>query len=130
MKFTAKQYATALYSNLEKSSAKEREQQIINFLQLLKRNRQFNISDKIISELDKIIKEKNNILEIEAITAEKIEAKELSKLLEKKLDKKIELKIKVDKEIIAGLILKINDLLIDGSMRTQLKLLNNKLSNN
>jgi len=130
VKFTAQQYASALYANLEKCSAKEKEQQIISFLKLLKRNRQFNLSNKIIMEIDKLIKEKNNILEITAITAEKIAAKELSKILEKKLNKKIELEVNIDKEIIAGLILKINDLLIDGSVKTQLKLLNNKLSNN
>jgi F-type H+-transporting ATPase subunit delta len=130
VKFTARQYAIALHQSLEKCSASEQKQNIINFLKILHRNRQFNIIDKVIKELDKLIKEKNDILEIDVVSAVKIEEKELVKLLEKKLKKKIELKSNIDKEIIAGLIIKINDLLIDGSVKTQLRLLNNKLSNN
>lgn len=130
MKFTAKQYAIALYQNLEKSSPEEEKRQIINFIKLLKHNRQLNLSGKIINKLDKLIKEKNDVLEVEAITAAKIEENELSRLLAEKLNRKISLKIKVDETIIAGLILRINDSQIDGSVKTQLKLLNNKLSNN
>ncbi len=77
----------------------------------------------IVTEYLKIYYEKNQIVDVEAIFAvepSKAQVEKLTKTLEAKTKKKVNLTIKVDKEIIAGGIIKIGDEIIDGSLKTQL----------
>lgn len=53
----------------------------------------------------------------------------LKKMLEEKLDKTIELNIKVDPELIAGLRVRTNDIVLDNTVLSRLKVMKEKLSN-
>lgn len=127
MKLTPRQYAVALYQTVVECAVAEREQRLANFVKVLVQRQQLNLVDGIVEEFDKYYKERNGILDVEAVTATKVDGGDLAEELGKSLSKKIDLQVEVDPQITAGLILKIGDTLIDGSLKNQLDLLRNKL---
>ena len=94
-----------------------------NFLITLANNGKLYLVEKIHSEFNKLLNEKDGILEVSIVTSQKLESSKEKKILlslEKKLSKKINLKKIVDKNIIGGVILKVNSIMIDNSIRTKL----------
>ena len=55
------------------------------------------------------------------------QVKEIKSALEKRFDKKIEIKQNIDSELLAGAIVKVDDLVIDGSYKEQLRKLESQL---
>lgn len=97
---------------------------VLNFLYILiDRNRIFALG-AIINTLKDEMNKKYNILVIRAISAIELpaEAKEkLAQKLEAIYQKKVNLEAKVDETLIAGMVLKIGDKIIDGSVKTRLE---------
>ncbi len=96
---------------------------ILNFLYiLLDRNRIFALG-AIIKSLKDSMNKKYNILVIRAISAVEL-SDEMKAKLKEKLEsiykKQINLDTKIDENLIAGMILKIGDKTIDGSVKTRL----------
>jgi len=96
---------------------------VLNFLYiLLDRNRFFALG-AIINSLKDSMNKKYNILVIRAISAVEL-SKEMKEKLSQKLEaiyqKEINLDTQVDENLIAGMILKIGDKTIDGSVKTRL----------
>ena len=94
-----------------------------NFLITLANNGKLNLIEKIHTEFNKLLNENDGILEVSIVTSLKLEnarEKRILDSLEKKLRKKINLKKIVDKSIIGGVILKVNSIMIDNSIRTKL----------
>lgn len=90
---------------------------------LLDRNRIFALG-AIINELKELMNRKYNILVIKAISAIELsdEVKnQLAQKLETVCKKKIQLDTRVDESLIAGMILKIGDKVIDGSIKARLE---------
>jgi F-type H+-transporting ATPase subunit delta len=99
-------------------------QDVLHFLYILiDRNRIFALG-AIINTLKDEINKKYNVLVIRAISAIELpgEAKEkLAQKLEAIYQKKVNLETKVDESLIAGMVLKIGDKIIDGSVKTRLE---------
>lgn len=97
---------------------------VLHFLFILiDRNRIFALG-AIINELKDLMNKKYNILVIRAISAIELsdEAKnKLAQKLETVCKKKIQLDTGVDESLIAGMILKIGDKVIDGSVKAKLE---------
>ena len=77
-----------------------------------------------------IIDEKNNINQIEIISAQNLSEPELQNIkisLEKSLKQKIFLKASVDQDLIAGLIVKTDDYILDNSVKGRLQKMQQKL---
>jgi len=103
---------------------KEISQDVLNFLFILiDRNRIFALG-AIINTLKDSMNKKYNILVIKAISAIELSDKMKSKLKEKLemiYQKKINLDTQVDESLIAGMVLKIGDKTIDGSVKARLE---------
>lgn len=98
-------------------------QNVLNFLYILMdRNRVFALN-AIIHSLKALIDEKYNLVTIKAISAVEI-SEELKQKLKGKLEsiyqKEIQLETSTDENLIAGMVLKIGDKIIDGSVKSKL----------
>lgn len=98
--------------------------ELLNFLYILiDKRREVNILG-IIEEYNKLFNDYKNIVNVVAKTAVPMEEKakdHLSKVLGENLNKKIYLTNIIDNSIIGGVILKIENKLIDGSLKGQLE---------
>jgi F-type H+-transporting ATPase subunit delta len=99
-------------------------QEVLNFVFiLLDRNRIFALG-AIINALKEEMNRKYNILVIRAISAVELSSEMKAKLaqkLETIYQKKVNLDTKVDESLIAGMVLKIGDKIIDGSVKSRLE---------
>jgi F-type H+-transporting ATPase subunit delta len=121
MKFTVKQYAQSLYEVITDSNPKDHDRVIENFISILKTNGDLAAYEQIVNEVDSLFQTENQTSKIE-VTANSKESitpgllKELNKLAKTKA----EVTTKIDDSIIGGVIIRVNDQLIDASMKTQL----------
>ena len=78
---------------------------------------------KYIKNLEKILDEKEGITEVTVTTTEPLEKKfedDIIKNLSEKLNKKIRLNKLIDPDLIGGIIIKIDSVMIDNSIKTKL----------
>ncbi len=104
---------------------------IQNFVKYLGIRGDISRASQIILEFEKYYNSQEGILGIEARSAHEFssdERKEIILGLEKITEKKIELHHKVDNEILGGVIFKIQDAIIDASLKTQLTHLHKQLT--
>ena len=127
MKITPKQYAISLYEttkNVDKFRAGER---IKNFVNILKKNNDLSLANKIKAEYNKYYRNQKNISKIEIISNAKLSSETLNKIIQK-FKNQIEVEEKIDKSLINGVVIKINDdILIDGSVKRKLDNLRKEL---
>lgn len=125
MKISAKQYAISLYESIQNKTEKSELKKVLQgFAALLGKNNNLNKESEILEIFENIWSTENGELKAEVISA-----RELSKnsretvvnyLKEKSGAKKIVLDEKTDKKILGGFILKYNNRIIDGSLRSSL----------
>ena len=105
---------------------------VINFILLLIENQRLEIISDINDEVNKAIDLLENNQRVTIVSKLKltndIREKIISKL-KKQLQKNIIITEKMDKSILGGIIIKIGDLVIDGSFRKDLKKIKNNLLN-
>jgi len=95
----------------------------LNFLKLLIRKRRVNLIDETIDEFRDLLSEHLNIVSATASTAVPLTAdqvKRLTKSLETLTQKTVNLTTEVDADMIGGVVVRIGDYVIDGSVRSQL----------
>ena len=126
-KRTNRQYAQILWDSTLDAKGKDLEEILKNFVLLLVKEQKFKQTDKIIVEFEKYAKKQSGIVEIEVTTASEIGNKTLSEI-KKVFGDKVEAENKIDKSILGGVIVKTEDKILDGSLRTQLKNLKTQLS--
>jgi len=131
MKISAKQYAQSLYEVVKDKKDSQIRKIIKNFSRILINNNDILKIDKITAEFARIWNRERGIVEAEIIGARKFDNK-IIKLLNDyiiKLSgaKKIEIKQTVDKNILGGVIIRYEDRVIDGSLKTKLSELKNKM---
>ncbi|RCW60924.1 MULTISPECIES: ATP synthase F1 subunit delta [Halanaerobium] len=115
---------------LDKIFADELNQDILNFLFILIDKRREFFLESIIKEFNSLVDDAESILHVEVTSAVELKSSILDKLkakLDSLLDYNIQIENKVDEEIIAGIVLKIEDYIIDGSLRNELSSLKQKL---
>jgi len=123
MKYSAKQYAQALYDSLKED---EKELVFKNFYALLIRNNDLKLINKIIEKIEEIDKEERGVVEVEVSSVKKLEGETIEKL-RKLIGKKAEIYEKIDPSLIGGLKIQIGDLLIDGTLKARLNKLRRSL---
>jgi len=124
MKISAKQYAQTLYELTEGKTKPEIEKSVADFARYIYKERKLKLAGKIIEQFGKIYNSEKGIVEAEVVTREKMDEaleKKIKSYIQKKYDaKEVVLKNIVDENIKGGMIVKIGDEVVDGSIAGRL----------
>ena len=127
MKITPKQYAISLYETTKNVDKFKAEKRIKNFVDILKKNNDLSLADKIKDEYNKYHRNQRNISKIEIDSSNKLNSEMLNKIIQK-FKNQIEVEEKINESLIGGIVIKIdNNVLIDGSVKRKLEDLKKKL---
>jgi F-type H+-transporting ATPase subunit delta len=131
MKFTPKQYAQALIEALQDTNPKDQEKVLDNFVKVLADNNNLRLFDQITEEFHKLDLAKKGIVQATATSAHPISKENEKAIIEelnKLAQKKIELKTEVNEKLIGGVIIRMEDQMIDASVKNQLEQLKSNLT--
>lgn len=131
MKLTAHQYAKTLYESLQDTRAEDHDKVLDNFVQALALNNDTGMFEEISLEFEKIEKGAKGIKIAEVTSAKPLDKrseKEIVEHLNKMVNAEVELKKKVDEKILGGVVIKMDDTLIDASVKKSLEDLKGKLA--
>jgi len=131
MKVTSKQYAESLYEAVKGKNDSQVKDAVKNFLEILIANNDISKADKIVKEFKKLWNKEEGIVEAEVVSAREL-GSDIIKLLNGyivKLSKakKVILNNKIDKDVLGGVVIKYEDKILDGSLRTKLGELKNEM---
>lgn len=132
MKFSAKQYAQALFDSVEGTDPKDLDLVLNNFVEVLAANNDVKIFSEIEDEFHKLELEKKGGRVAEVTTAQPISKdneREIIKELNKLVKGDVELRKKIDERILGGVVIRMDDQLIDASVKGELDKLKDELSN-
>ena len=104
---------------------------VLNLVYLLISKGKLRIADQISEEYDRLVNEHYGIKKAEVTTAiplDNTEAEKLGQQLESLVGIKVSMNLKVDPDILGGFIARIDDSLIDGSIRNRLEMLKKRLA--
>lgn len=130
MKFTAKQYAAALFESLHSTISKDHDKVLDNFVKLLGENGDLKMHPEIEAEYQRIdLKSKGTTLAnvTTAHNLSKEAEKDLIKELNTLIKGKVELKKKIDEGLIGGVVVQMEDTIIDASVKKSLENLKTNL---
>lgn len=138
MKFTSAQYAKALYDAVHETAPKDQDKVLDNFVKVLAENGDVGKHGEIEKEYLLIEMKEKGISQAGVTVAKDMEMNSslinqlneivLSSITSTTEDgNKIEIKQKVEAGIVGGVIVRVDDTLIDASIRTQLNNLNSEL---
>ncbi|MDX9913419.1 MAG: ATP synthase F1 subunit delta [Candidatus Moranbacteria bacterium] len=132
MKVSIKQYAQVLYELTLDKSEVEVNVVIEKFVNELIRNNQIKSASKIIEKFEEIYNQKNKIVVASVTSVSKLEGDYLERIKKYLMDryeaKEVVLNNKVSPEIKGGIILRVGDEIIDGSVSNRLRSLKTKLT--
>lgn len=100
------------------------DEKIKNFLKILIDKNRFSILNEIVDAFQEQYDSDNNIKRVQVISAIELSSQQKNSIiqkLEERLSKKVIPKWTVNEDIIAGLVIKIDDEVIDSSIKTKLK---------
>lgn len=94
-----------------------------NLIQVMAANGRLSVLPAVVLEFVAMKAELDREVEAEVVSAAKLTKQQMAKIqasLEKRLDRKVKLNCSVDKSLMAGIIIKAGDMVIDGSVRGRL----------
>src|ERR1700690_194327 len=128
MKLTSQQYAHALFDAVSETAPHDHDKVLDNFVKILAQNGDLGKYDEIDAEFRKLKLESQGIKEAEVTVAREAELNHsIISELNKVVSGKLEIKQKIDESIIGGVVVRVDDTLIDASIKTQLNNLNQNL---
>jgi len=101
-----------------------------NFIKILAQNNRLHILPEISNMFNALKIERDKQINVDVVSAASLNDAQLTKLstaLEKRFDRKVQLNCSVDPSLVAGMIIKAGDIVIDGSVNSQLNRLNDAL---
>lgn len=101
-----------------------------NFVRVMAENKRLTVLPAVFEEFLDYVKEYQSVAEVQVISAQPLNAAQQEKIvaaMKKRLARKIKLSCSVDNSLIAGVIVRTDDFVIDGSSRGQLARLANEL---
>jgi len=124
MKLSPKKLAIALYETTHEKPQVEADRVIVGLVKFLAKKNAFKLSDKIIAEYGKYHDKMAGVASLDVKSARALTdgmRKVIESWAEKNLDaKKVILNEAVDSELLGGVVLRHNDLLLDASVRTMI----------
>ena len=127
MKISNRQFAEALYELTIGLVEKDLDVTLETFVKFLSKNKRLKQSNNIIVEFEKITKKKQGIIEIEITSARKLD-KDIIEKIKESFAKKVEAVEKIDGSLIGGIKVKLEDRVLDASVKTQLNNLKRSLT--
>lgn len=125
MKISIQKYAQALFELTDGKSQKEILDVIKKFSEVLKREGMIRNIKKIIEKFEEIYNKKNGIIMANIISSRKLSDEHIFQvenfIKNKYKTEKVEIENSIDKKIKGGIIIKIGDEVIDGSVAIQIK---------
>ncbi len=100
------------------------DEEVARFLRLLVEKKRIQFIQEIIEAYDQLVDEELGIARAEVRVAHELGEEETGRLaeaLKKLIGKEVRLRVEVDPELIGGAIVRVGDLVLDGSVRTQLQ---------
>ncbi|GGB48326.1 ATP synthase subunit delta [Oceanisphaera marina] len=94
-----------------------------NLIKAMAVNGRLSVLPAVVQEFVAMKAELDREVEAEVVSAAKLTKQQMAKIqasLEKRLDRKVKLNCSVDKKLMAGIIIKAGDMVIDGSVRGRL----------
>jgi len=101
-----------------------------NFLRIVAENGRLTVLPEIAAQFDALKAEAENKVNVTVTSATAVDsalAQQIKSALEQKLKRTVELSLAVDASLIGGAIIQADDMVIDGSVRTRLQRLTEKL---
>lgn len=129
-KISPRQYAISFYKGVFFVEKKQMNQVIDNFISILVENNDLKLLPKIIDEFNKYYKSENGEVDIDIISAFKlddIQKEEIKKQIISKKIKKVNINNVISKDILGGMIIKYQDIVLDASVLNQTNNLKNFL---
>ncbi len=131
MKVSAKQYANTLYSLTESKGEREIDQVIVKFVSYLKKTGNLKKSHDIVEQFNAVYNEQHNIIEATVTSARTLDINEQNKI---KLfignhygASDVIAQYVIDRKIKGGIIIKVGDEVLDGSIQQRINILNRNL---
>ena len=125
-KISNKQFAQALFEVTKELKGEKISEAIKKFVLLLARQHKLKRAEQIIVEYEKRVKKENGEVEIVIKSARKLE-KTLIEEIGSVFGRKVETKEDVDANMLGGIVVKTEDRILDGSLKTQLNQLKQSL---
>jgi F-type H+-transporting ATPase subunit delta len=122
-----KEYAAALYEITKGLEGKALSQALQEFVKLLARANKLKKAPLILESFEKYYQKKHGIIPLEVTTAKPLSEENKKKII-KVFGSKAELTETTDPSIIGGVIIKTEDIILDGSLKKQLQLLKTQLT--
>lgn len=131
MKISAKQYAKALQELTRGKDEKDIDSAVLSFAKELKKQRKLKLVGDIVNKFSDIYNKENGIAEADVISAREIDGEQMEKIKSfvgnKYEVKEVIINKKIDESIKGGIIIRVNDEVLDGSVSKKIKNLNNLL---
>ncbi|MDD5750499.1 MAG: ATP synthase F1 subunit delta [Candidatus Pacebacteria bacterium] len=130
MRISPKKYAVAFCEAVWDAKEKDKSAIIDNFVKLLTKNNVLSSAGRIMTEIEKYWQEKEGQTPVNLVISRPLSEKffhDIKEQLSDKLKREVVLESKEDEKLLGGLILRFDDILLDGSVRGQLDNLHNKL---
>lgn len=128
MKYTDEQFAQVLYEVFQDTAPHDYDKVINNFIDILQTNNALERYESIITKYEEYQKQQSDKPQIEITTAKPLDTNDkIFKELNQLVQKDAVIKQKVDANLIGGVLLKIDDKQIDGSIKHHLDNLDNTL---
>jgi F-type H+-transporting ATPase subunit delta len=131
MKATATQYAKTLYELTKDKNHQEIDGVISNFIKKLNKNGQLKIAQNVIRKFQEVYNQENGIVEVEIVSKEKLNSQLVDKLIsfvnDKYRAKEVLVNNVVDENIKGGIIVKVGNEVMDGSVERRLSELKKEL---
>lgn len=133
MKVSNRQYAVSLYEMTRDAKNKDQIKEVIkNFIAFLVKNNNLNKVNGIIEEFNRIWVKETGVIDATVLSATKLDKESLENLEKFAISvsgaKEVIIDNQINKEVLAGFILKVGDQILDGSMKTKIKELKEQLS--
>ncbi len=111
------------YEIIDEIFKKELNEKVLNFIKILVEKNRFNEFEQIIQAYSNELDEMNNIKRVEIVSAVELSDEQKQKTIEKlhiRLNKEVKVNWALDTNIIGGLVIKIDDDIIDTSLKNKL----------
>jgi F-type H+-transporting ATPase subunit delta len=132
MKITVNQYAKSLYEATEGKNQKEVGNAVLNLTKILQKNKQIKLVSKIYKKFSEIWNQEKGIVEAAITSREELHTElrnKVTKYIKEKYQvKKVVLHNIIDEKIQGGIIIRVGDEILDGSVGRQLQELKNNLT--